>query len=316
MERTLLLRKQERQLEALLSLREKTTAANAKDMEKQKAGVLTDLIDIRAQLAKLSGGNDVASPVVRARKLLDTVAEKKQPREPKQNAAEERKAAMEYEKELKAVRSELEKSQGTAEAKESNTALFSAAVSSGDIDFIKLCFEEGLFNDANFALDLEGTTPMHKAAFSSQIDVLRFLGDKADINAQTKKGTTPLMMAQSLDVAKCLVEELKTNINLSNQYQKTALHVTAYAGDVEFAKLLVENGAEVAKKDDQGRTPLFHAVVRGHYDLVVYLCDFLDVEQIQAADKQGCSALEFAKRSRNYEIATFLEAKIRNSVRK
>ena len=41
---------------------------------------------------------------------------------------------------------------------------------------------------------------------------------------------------------------------------------------------------EVAKKDDQGRTPLFHAVVRGHYDLVVYLCDFLDVEQIQAAE--------------------------------
>ena len=72
----------------------------------------------------------------------------------------------------------------------------------------------------------------------------------------------------------------------------------------------------MAKKDDQGRTPLFHAVVRGHYDLVVYLCDFLDVEQIQITDKQGCAALEFAKRSNNFEIARLLETKIRGSVRK
>lgn len=315
MERTLLLRKQEKALESLLSLRERTTAANLKDMEKSKASVLTDLIDIRAQLAKLSG-SDVASPVVRQRKLLDTVAQKKQPREPKQNAAEERKAAMEYEKELKAVRSELEKSRGTAEAKESNTALFSAAVSSGDIDFIKLCFEEGLFEDANFPLDQEGTTPMHKAAYSSQIDVIKLLAEKADVNAQNKKGTTPLMMAKSLEVAKCLVEELKSNLNLVNNFQKTALHVTAYTGDLDFVRLLVENGAEVSKMDDQGRTPLFYAIVRGHYELVVYLSDFLDVEQIQKTDKQGVSALEFAKRSNNFEIARYLETKIRSTTRK
>ena len=73
------------------------------------------------------------------------------------------------------------------------------------------------------------------------------------------------------------ISELEHNINLVNNYQKTALHVTAYAGDVDFTRLLVENGADVSKADDQGRTPLFHAVVRGHYDLVVYLSDFLTV---------------------------------------
>jgi hypothetical protein len=323
MERTVLLRKQEKALAELLYLREKTTALNEKDMKKQKASCLTDLVEIRAALAKMSGSDVTASPAVRQRKLLDKVADKKKPAAPSAKAdgkpptaAEEKKAQVEHEKELKALRSELEKVQTTAEAKDSNKALFSAAISSGDLDFIQLCFEEGLFSDGNFALDQDGTTPMHKAAFSSQLDVIRLLADKADVNSQTKRGSTPLMMVSNLEVARCLVEELKANTNAINITHKSALHIAAYAGDLGMVQMLVENGADVYKKDKNGRTALFMPCVKGQYDVAKYLCDFHDAEEVQMADNEGVSPLVYARMGHHYDIVRYIENKIRAANRK
>ena len=257
-----------------------------------------------------------SSPLVSNRKLLDDLRMKKQPRQPNKDARLEKVEALAHEKELKAVRSEVTAKTG-AEDKEARAALFSVAVSSADLDFLKLCFEEGLFEDANFSLDSEGTTPLHKAAYSSQVDVMKLLCDfKADPNAQTKKGTTPLMMLKDVNVARVLVQDFKADPNLVNEYSKTAIHLASYAGNFELVKLLTENGCDVHRKDLSGRNALHMAAITGSYDVCEYLLDFYNEEELVTVDDNGVTPLRYASMKSFHDVTRLFENKIRASARK
>lgn len=62
--------------------------------------------------------------------------------------------------------------------------------------------------------------------------------------------------------------------------------------DLPDARRLIELGADIEARDDQGRTPLMHSVIEGN-DLLVHL--FLEHNaRVNSSDKKGFTPLHFA----------------------
>jgi ankyrin repeat protein len=128
----------------------------------------------------------------------------------------------------------------------------------------------------------DGTTPLMRAAFTGDVEVMRMLLAKgADKDLRQKNGTTLLMLASGfgrrgdhnadaqefeagtpaelLAAVKMCVEELGIDPNAVNDQGDAALHV-AHSGDI--ARYLVAHGARVDTKNKRGQTPLAIAVLR------------------------------------------------------
>ncbi|MDR1235455.1 MAG: ankyrin repeat domain-containing protein [Holosporaceae bacterium] len=58
-----------------------------------------------------------------------------------------------------------------------------------------------------------------------------------------------------------------------NRGENTPLHGVAYSGDERMAQVLIDNGAEVNRKNDEGYSSLHIAVMREHTNVVVILLD-------------------------------------------
>lgn len=128
----------------------------------------------------------------------------------------------------------------------------------------------------------------------------------------------------------------------------TALAVAAEQGDVEMIAWLFRHGADIEHKDNDGRTPLFAAAVAGQASAIDYLireagaksdvtdgsgrhvfwatcalglvqaaAALLDASaakglrriNINAKDKCGLSALDFALRTKNNDVVKFLKSR-------
>lgn len=128
----------------------------------------------------------------------------------------------------------------------------------------------------------------------------------------------------------------------------TALAVAAEQGDVEMIAWLFRHGADIEHKDNDGRTPLFAAAVAGQASAIDYLireagaksdvtdgsgrhvfwatcalglveaaASLLDASaakglkriNINAKDKCGLSALDFALRTKNHDVVKFLKGR-------
>jgi ankyrin repeat protein len=88
------------------------------------------------------------------------------------------------------------------------------------------------------AKDLEGCTPLHRAASNRSRDLVEELVDNgADINAQDQFGWTPL-------------------------------HFAADKGFADVVSLLIKKGAAVYRPDTSGFVPRDHAKANGHFDVV------------------------------------------------
>ncbi|PVH96407.1 hypothetical protein DM02DRAFT_599261 [Periconia macrospinosa] len=74
------------------------------------------------------------------------------------------------------------------------------------------------------AADAHGYSLVHASVSYGQLDLLRHLVQKhqVDVNLLDEDGETPLFVAETPEVAKCLVEELGAHQNLRNAEGKTA----------------------------------------------------------------------------------------------
>jgi ankyrin repeat protein len=90
------------------------------------------------------------------------------------------------------------------------------------------------------------------------------------------------------------------NVQTSNNFQQTLLHLAAQAGQEENARLLLQYGAVINAQDQSKRTPLFLAVVQGHRSLVQLLLtsnpqiDLVSIEGetiFHAAAFYGCTSI-------------------------
>ena len=82
---------------------------------------------------------------------------------------------------------------------------------------------------------------------------------KIKVNMPTLRGETPLMLAAikgNIDFAKRLLEK---GADINANYGWTALHYSASTGQTEMTRFLINNGAFVNARTERGVTPLYMA---------------------------------------------------------
>jgi ankyrin repeat protein len=168
------------------------------------------------------------------------------------------------------------------------------AATSNRLSIVNLLLSRGA--DPNLRNRKENDTPLHSVTSPlSSVEVAELLiSNGADVNAQTKSGSTPLTMA----IANRLVDFVRlflsrgANTELKNDKGHSALHTAVYyycfwqkhggvgqesSREGRFSQantlldLLLANGADLNSQDKLGNTPLHTAVLYERDDMVELL---------------------------------------------
>ncbi|MGL9725188.1 MAG: ankyrin repeat domain-containing protein [Wolbachia sp.] len=107
-------------------------------------------------------------------------------------------------------------------------------------------------------------TPLYLAAQNEHKTVAKlFLDNNAKVN-DCNIGRNPLSVAVSNDhkeIVELLLSVEGVNVNISNHFGNTPLHIAAIKGNEKMAKLLLEKRANANVKNHSGDTPL-HAAAK------------------------------------------------------
>jgi ankyrin repeat protein len=181
------------------------------------------------------------------------------------------------------------------------------------------------------AMDLDGNTPLHHAARSSDPGVAALLRDAAaEITALNHDGLTPLGVACASGnwrLARFLLErgaypepesatpallaaaggdeddaagvalllKHKAKVNARGREGRSALHQAAYAGHADIAQALIDAGADVHARDALERTALLEAARGGR--LATFEALIAARAAVDAVDRDGSDALQLAARA-------------------
>ncbi|CAL4089513.1 unnamed protein product, partial [Meganyctiphanes norvegica] len=126
--------------------------------------------------------------------------------------------------------------------------------------------------------DDSGRTPVYLASSKGSIHMTSELIEHgADVNIMTNYGSTPLLIATQgghIDIVEALIKA-QADVNLpDNQLGITALHLAAMINNTEIAQLLLRNGAEPKKLDNDGKTPGDYARNKENYSLAKIIDNF------------------------------------------
>jgi ankyrin repeat protein len=137
--------------------------------------------------------------------------------------------------------------------------------------------------DINFH-DEQGKTPMILAIEKSNRSFVRILLKQPNININMTDtaGCTPLIKSiisnRGTDRLRIIIHLIQTegiNLNLTDkETRQTALVHAVLLGDLEVCRILVKAGAEInmgKKTKDRVETPLYHAKVKNHTQIVAFL---------------------------------------------
>ena len=122
----------------------------------------------------------------------------------------------------------------------------------------------------------DGFTPLSLACYFGQFEVARYLVLKgADVNLPSKNGFNvyPLHSATAgnyTNIARMLVDN-GAQVNVKQQEGSTPLHSAAQNGNLELLILLLENGADVNIRLESGKLPADLAREKGFDDIAEIL---------------------------------------------
>jgi ankyrin repeat protein len=209
---------------------------------------------------------------------------------------------------------------------------FVQSAEKGDSKAIQLFLNAGI--DCN-ALSATGSTALMAASKNGRIEVVnKLLDQKVNVDVQGKQGVTALMLAaenNQVEIVKLLLKK-NADPNVEDQTGWTALMKAVYQGNTacvkalaagsrqevnrsllvaaltghqEIAKMLLDNGAEVDSRADDGRTPLMLAAGKGDNDLVSFLLKAGADPTL--TDKSGATASSLAMTKGYKELADRLQ---------
>ena len=116
-------------------------------------------------------------------------------------------------------------------------------------------------------------TPLHIACFSGHEEIVGlFIANIADKNIRDNMGqNTPLLSAiegGNLNVCKLLIEGYKVDVNMSDNYGMTPLHLASKLGQLEICRFLCKFVLNSNTVDNNGKTPLDLAISEQKWEIV------------------------------------------------
>jgi ankyrin repeat protein len=167
------------------------------------------------------------------------------------------------------------------------------AASGGHPNIAALLVEEGA--DVNH-VDTDGNSVLLHAVWSERESSVAFLADRPDIRIDRANADewTPLLFASLKgqgQFARLLLDR-GADPNHNDQHARGPLLLAASAGHVGVARLLIARGAIVDAKDSEGSTALSHAAGRGSVALIRQLLD--SGADVNHASSDGTTAIMIA----------------------
>ena len=120
----------------------------------------------------------------------------------------------------------------------------------------------------------EGRSPLHLASLSGALTTVQMLVDAgADVRAVSDKGSICLFFAACFghtDTVRYLVSLPEVDVNHQGK-NLTALHLAVEGKYADVVQVLIDAGADIETKDDEGRSPLLVASISGDLTIVTKL---------------------------------------------
>jgi ankyrin repeat protein len=171
------------------------------------------------------------------------------------------------------------------------TPVLHMAIDKNRPDIVKLLLSRGA--DVNSKNPLGELGPLHVAAGQGRSEIIPIL-ISFGADPDGKRGNfrfSPLCFASNADVAEILIN-YGADVHLRNENGFTPLHLLAEQGKVEAAEALLKHGAEIDARDKWGKTPLHYASEYGQADMVEFLLE--KGAAINARDERGMTAINRA----------------------
>jgi hypothetical protein len=158
--------------------------------------------------------------------------------------------------------------------------------------------------------DEAGRTPMHYAVmYDYPIDIFLLQIDRVVYDWKDRCGMTPLHYAAKAGKVNAI--KLMNNKHQLRGFSqditgRTAYHWAAINGNVQVLEILTEKKWNIMTEDQNGDTPLHHAVRYGRFEAVKYLV-FTERDHLLTKNKKNNTAEDESRLTKNLEIQTLLE---------
>ena len=164
-----------------------------------------------------------------------------------------------------------------------------------------------------------GWTILHLACACRDIEIIDLIvkvleDNKIPINFDTRNanGRTPIHLSvcnKNSEVLIHLLNRFPDKLNILGNNEMHLLHYACNLGNGQFVKYVYENqnlNVDFEVKDSRGMTPLHHACLSGHVDIVKFMLKTYKIKEIDinAKDDNGRTAEDLAQ---NEEYKTILE---------
>jgi ankyrin repeat protein len=187
---------------------------------------------------------------------------------------------------------------------------FFRGVKVDDANGIKSLLQRGL--DPNLIEAERGDTGLILALREGSMSVFNILLNAHGVNleARARNGDTALMVA-AYKGNKPAVEALLTKGVEVNQPGWTALHYAAASGNNDIVTMLLEKSAYIDAESPNKTTPIMMAARSGHILTVKLLLD--EGADVSLKNEQGMTALDFAKKFNHTDIVEGLTYRLRKA---